>query len=79
MSLLSIVAKFSCDECGSQFNASVDESYEPPPGWAMFDVAVDAIRSSLWESVDNDKHLCRVCTEKADIAAESSADSGEPR
>lgn len=74
MSLKSIDATFECDECGAEFEASLDESYEPPPGWAMFDVAVDAIRAGIWESVEDDKHLCRRCTAKADKAAESLED-----
>jgi hypothetical protein len=72
MSLEAITAKFECDECGKPFEASIDESYQPPPGWSMFDVAEDAIRGTVWETVNNGKHLCRACTAKDDASSEDS-------
>lgn len=69
MSVVNITATIECDECGTQFTVALDESYVPPPGWAVFDIAVDAIRGTLWESVENERHLCRTCTHKADLRA----------
>lgn len=76
--IVDIKAKFSCDECGTEFIVSIDPPYEPPAGWSMFDVAEDAIRggqdyedghepqSDYIGSVQDDRHLCGRCTRKAD-------------
>jgi hypothetical protein len=86
MSLIHIRAHFDCDECGKQFSVGIAADYEPPAGWCVFDVAVDAVRGSvdydekgyvggLSSSVQNDKHLCRTCTVKADEASPDEEDS----
>jgi hypothetical protein len=80
MSLIHIRAHFACDECGAQFSVGMPADYEPPDGRSMFDVAVDMVRGSYdyadksWtggvsSSVQNDKHLCKACTKKADEAS----------
>lgn len=67
MSLIRVEAVFSCDECGKQISTMLDESYKPPVGWSVFDVAEDALRGgggSLAEltSVVGNEHLCSECT-----------------
>lgn len=42
--IVEIEAKFSCDDCGTEFFVGLDPAYEPPAGWSIFAVAEDAIR-----------------------------------
>lgn len=65
MSLLEIKATFSCDECGTVFAVGLDAAYCPPTNWSLMDVAEDQVRAGL-QSVQDNKHLCRKCTMKAD-------------
>lgn len=87
MSLIHIRAHFECDECGKQFSVGIAADYVPPAKWSMFDVAEDSVRGSLdyeekgWDgglcsSVQNEKHLCKDCTKKAD--EESPEEVDEP-
>lgn len=76
--IVEIKAKFSCDECGTEFLVSMDPATDPPAGWSVFDLAEDAIRAghdyedghepqSDWiGSVEGDRHLCGKCTRKSD-------------
>jgi hypothetical protein len=79
LSLIHIRAHFDCDECGKQFSVGIAADYVPPEKWSMFDVAEDSVRGSVdyeekgWDgglcsSVQNNKHLCKDCTRKADEA-----------
>lgn len=80
MSLKRLTAYFACDECGRAFAVGLDPASTPPPLWSLFDCAVDGVRGAVdyadgrsdvlgCSSVQNDKHLCAECTEKADAAA----------
>ena len=75
--LAEIKARFSCDDCGTEFLIAIDPASQPPEGWSMFDMAEDAICGWLdYEdghdedepggggSVEDDRHLCRRCTRK---------------
>lgn len=78
--IVEIEAKFSCDECGTEFFASIDPAIVPAAGWSMFDVAEDAVRGGIGYydgfddhphgapigSVDDGRHLCARCTRKND-------------
>lgn len=45
--LREIRASFACDGCGAAFSVQMEPPYEPPPGWSLFDCAVDAVRGSI--------------------------------
>lgn len=74
--LVEIQAKFSCDDCGTEFLVTMDPAYNPPEGWSVFDVAEDAVRGGLgYEDaheprsayvgmVEDNRHLCGRCAEK---------------
>lgn len=74
--LIEIQAKFSCDDCGTEFSVTVDPALVMPTGWSVFDVAEDAVRggfgyedaheprSSYVGMVEDDRHLCGRCAEK---------------
>lgn len=93
MSLIHIRAHFNCDECGSQFSVGLAADYEPPDGWCLFECAEDAVRGScdyedklqrggVASSVQDEKHLCSKCTERADeedLAEEMAADLEDSR
>lgn len=75
--IIEIKAKFSCDDCGTEFFVSLDPGYAPPGEWTVFDVAVDTIRAGLtYEdatddkygsgSVEEERHYCARCTKKMD-------------
>lgn len=72
MSIVSIIAKFECDACGSYFSVHLDEARIPPDGWALAECAEDEVRGGgdcLAESPsigDCGEHLCPACTRKAD-------------
>jgi hypothetical protein len=71
MSLVLIRATFECDGCGAQFKVDMRADYEPPPKWALFDVAVDFLRGgcgsdSPLPGVVHDMHLCEDCILIAD-------------
>jgi hypothetical protein len=76
--IVEIKAKFSCDECGTEFVVSMDPSFSAPPDLTLFDLAEDAISSGrdyedghepsmgYTGSVDDGRHLCGRCTHEAD-------------
>ena len=72
--LYTVVATFACDGCGTPFTVRMDESQQPPKGWALMECAEDAIRggcNSLFESPsigDAGEHFCPTCTKEADLA-----------
>lgn len=74
-----VKATFACDRCDQEFSVKVDPAINPPADWAVYDIAVDAIRSLLnYEdssipigesllggSVDaNGNHYCQRCTDR---------------
>lgn len=70
----------SCDECGTRFSVEHDLAYRPPTGWALHDVAEDAVSGGRVEgkgildgscSVQSGKMLCIICTDAADSQDES--------
>lgn len=86
MSLIEVRAEFLCDGCGRPFSVRVEAPYVPPEGWSVFDVAQDAVRGSIdyvgpknpggfrgISSVQNDRHLCGLCTSGADASEEGQA------
>lgn len=80
--LVEIEAKFSCDECGTEFFVTLEPSYCPRAGLSVFAVAEDAIRGGTtyvdyMELKDDDergtgsvgddgRHYCRRCTRQND-------------
>ena len=75
--ILEIKAKFECDDCGTEFFVPLDPVSTCPPGWSMFDMAVDSIRGGLgYEDAtddlpvgsgsveDDDRHYCNRCTKR---------------
>lgn len=74
--IVEVEAKFSCDECGTEFVLSLDPAYSPPNGWSVFEIAEDAIRAGRQYSdgagvtsglggVDGDgRHYCDSCNSK---------------
>ena len=68
MSVSSIRARFECDKCGSSFEIDLDESYSPPEGWSLFDVAEDNLRGGplLFSVSEYGEHMCDACTKKSD-------------
>ena len=71
MGLLKMTATFACDGCGETMVAEMEAAYVPPPGWAIFDIAEDALRGGMgaglvMTSVQDGKHLCAACTRAAD-------------
>mgnify|MGYP003520882636 FL=1 len=79
--IVEIEAKFSCDDCGTEFIVTIDPAYVPPKEWSVFSIAEDAVRlgttyrdgrdgdRSLADSgsVDGDgRHYCAKCTRKRD-------------
>src|SRR5580765_1785490 len=67
-SLISVTAKFSCGGCGKPFDVDVETSSPSPPGWSVFDCAIDAIRGECGPSVQGGHLLCRKCTTIVDAA-----------
>lgn len=84
MSIVSVRASVECDCCGSPFSVALDESYVPPKGWSIFDVAVDAVRGSseyrgpglTSSSVQEGNQLCAICTSRFDCDAAQSREEG---
>lgn len=77
--IVEIEAKFSCDDCGTEFIVTLDPAYDPPSEWTLFDVAVDAVRAGSHYrdgfddpietgcgSVDEERHYCARCTKQRD-------------
>lgn len=79
--IVDIEAKFSCDDCGTEFMVRLDPAYEPPNGWSVHAVAEDSVRQGLnyrdgtdvvygSGSVDGDgRHYCHQCTQRRDEQA----------
>jgi hypothetical protein len=55
--IVEIEAKFSCDDCGTEFMVTLDPAYEPPSGWSIHAVAEDAIRQGLSYRDAQDVHF----------------------
>lgn len=80
--IVEIKAKFSCDDCGTEFFVGMDPAYEPPAGWSVFAIAEDAIRKGDsyedatdaligYGSVGSDgRHYCTRCTNKRERSVE---------
>ena len=77
--IVEIEAKFSCDDCGTEFVVGLDPGYDPPDNWTVMDIAEDSIRGELTYrdgtgefpqgsgSIDGDgRHYCQRCTKKQD-------------
>lgn len=77
--LVEIEAKFSCDDCGTEFFVTLDPAYVPPKGWSVFAVAEDKVRTgdSYYDYVDgmghgvgslgeDGRHYCAKCTRRND-------------
>lgn len=75
--LVEIEAKFSCDDCGTEFIVRLDPAAVPEFGWTLFEEAEDAIRAGseyrdgferpgAIGSVDDGRHYCDRCTLKHD-------------
>ena len=72
--ILAIEAKFSCDDCGTEFFQPIDPASIAPAGWSMFDVAEDFVRGGIgyrdgtddWTGSgsigDDGRHYCARCT-----------------
>jgi len=74
MSLSTIRAHMECDGCGKPMSFDLDAACNPPAGWSLFDVAVDACRGGHvregrgLSSVqgESEKCLCAACTSTVD-------------
>lgn len=67
MTVSRIKGVIACDGCGARFTVDIDAAYKPPQDWAMFDVAVDAVRGGAdGSSVQGGMMLCQKCTCMAD-------------
>jgi len=81
--LVEIKAKFSCDDCGTEFLVDLEPAYEPLAGISVFAIAEDAIRGGSYEDAvdvvqgpwrsgsvgDDGRHYCAECTLKHDARA----------
>ena len=79
MSVIAVIAKIECDECGVHFSVEVDPACGPVRRWSVWDYAQDAVRGSVGyenkirsgdglSSVQAGKMLCGTCTKVADDA-----------
>lgn len=75
MTIVSTRSTVACDDCGDRFEVDHDLARSVPAGWAVYDVAVDAVRGGLVHgkslfdgscSVQHGRHLCIQCTRDAD-------------
>lgn len=72
MSVTCILATIACDSCGAEFRVELDPAYNPPAGWSIWDVAVDAVRGGVEAdgtgstSVQDGEMLCSSCTKERD-------------
>ncbi len=77
--IIEIEAKFSCDDCGTEFFAPLDPAYDVPSGWSVMAVAEDAVRGGIGYSDGTERpyngsgsvgydgrHYCARCTRKYD-------------
>lgn len=77
--IIEIKAKFSCDDCGTEFFIKLDPAFNTKAeAWTLMDVAEDFISSSYFDSyedgtdrdyegyasIEGERHLCCRCTEK---------------
>lgn len=70
-SLLKIVSHFHCGGCGGYFQVEMEVGGIIPPGWTMFDVAVDSIRGGFeGGSIQGGYILCKKCTQDVDDAVQ---------
>jgi transcription elongation factor Elf1 len=74
--IVEVTAKFACDDCGTEFENSIDPACEPPDCWSVFAVAEDAIRAGrnyrdateerngngMGSVGDDGRHYCDRCT-----------------
>lgn len=76
--IVEIEAKFSCDDCGTEFVVGLDPAIDLPPGWTLYDAAEDAVRGgseyrdghgradAVGSVGDDGRHYCDRCTRKRD-------------
>ena len=70
MTLQTIRVHMQCDGCAAPMSFDLDGAYEPPAGWSLFDVALDACRGGHvregagLSSVqgESEQCLCAKCT-----------------
>lgn len=65
MTLHRIEAIIDCDGCGHRFSVELDGGYQPPVGWALYEVAMDAVRGGSFRGTIGDKGITSV---QADLA-----------
>lgn len=71
MSIVDIIARFSCDGCGARFGVEMDNASTLPDGWTLTELAVDAVRGGpVLCSVQDGMELCAACTAVADSIGE---------
>jgi predicted RNA-binding Zn-ribbon protein involved in translation (DUF1610 family) len=70
MSLVNVIAEFSCDGCGAIFRCSLDEETPHASGASITDIANEACAEGLHLEADlnpvsfvDDQNLCPKCTE----------------
>lgn len=63
MSVVSIVAKVECDDCGYRFRVHLDAAYKPPDGWSIWDVVVDLVRGGVGDENSGAEYLPRRAVE----------------
>lgn len=88
--IVEIEAKFSCDDCGTEFFAPIDPAKIAPAGWSMLAIAEDFVRGGIGYTDGSDtgsdfigsgsvgddgRHYCAKCTRHYD----AKPDEGDPR
>jgi hypothetical protein len=88
MTLHRIEAILDCDGCGHRFSVELDGGYEPPKGWALYEVAEDACRAGTARgtigmkgvtSVQGGLMLCPNCTRLIDEKTPDNPTTAEVR
>ncbi len=77
-SLLTCEAKFECGGCGKPFKVEMEVSGACPPGWSLFDLALDSIRGGFeGGSLQGGYILCRTCTQTVDDSVKEDRNATE--
>lgn len=60
--LVKVTAELECDKCGKHQSFDIDAAYKMPPGWSVFDLALDVTRwtGSGYASEDGG-WICQKC------------------
>jgi len=66
MKLRSVIATIECSECGGAFTINLEPAWDLEEGKCVYDLVIEAIRGSMFVSMDKEKALCKVCTIIAD-------------